>query len=48
MNRFTPSGYYVGFSYIGILPGGRKCEFVSREDYIEFLEDHYGQRSESV
>ena len=45
MNTFTPAGYIAGFSYIGFLPGGRKCEFVSQEEYIEYLEEHYGQWS---
>lgn len=32
-------GYYVSYSYIGIMPDGSKREFASDRDYREAVED---------
>lgn len=33
-----PSGYDAGYGFVGFLPNGGSMLFVSREEYLEYLE----------
>lgn len=42
-NHVLPKGFHAGSCYIGFLPGNKKMLFPTEEEYIEYLQEYYGE-----